>query len=77
MTSVGHGTAKGVSDPGASIRPFACTQPSEGGSHEMIKAMWRLRCPDCAKEFMVAEEDLEDELVTWPNCCADVPVDEE
>ena len=43
----------------------------------MPSTISKLRCPECSREFMLEEDDVEDDLVTCPHCRADVPVDDE
>ena len=56
-----------------------------GGQVEVVKpkevikmsdTMFQLRCPECSREFVVAEEDVDYEILSCPHCQAAVPVDD-
>ena len=41
-----------------------------------MEIILRLKCPDCEREFLVVDEDLDDADVTCPHCRSDVPVED-
>ena len=43
----------------------------------MAETMLRLNCQECNREFVVLEDDLDDEALICPHCGEDVPVDQD
>jgi len=41
----------------------------------MADLMRRLRCPECRREFVVSEDDIDEDVLVCPHCEAEVPVD--